>query len=268
MATDMYRKQALDKVRSPEQLDLLMPVTTPKGWFALMGSGVIIVLAVLWSLFATIATTVNASGMIVPKSGMTGVTAPTSGTVASVLVQSNQLVKAGQPVLTMRVAHSMITVLAPKTGKILNFSAFPGAYVTAGTPIASVEPLRAAMEAVFYLPGSGVNLIHPGMPVHVEPLSANQERNGYLLGKVAKVSAYPATTPSALAIFQNPAIANQLVGNRTAYEVVVDLVPRSKTASGYAWSSGTGPSRSLEAGTFAGGSFVVNQQHPVSLLFK
>jgi len=268
MATEMYRKKALDKITSPEQLDMLMQVTTPKGWFALIGFALIIVLAILWSLFANIATTVAGSGMIVPVSGMTGVTAPVSGTVASVLVQSNQLVKTGQPVLTMRSGHSLLTVVAPHGGRILNFSAYPGAYVDAGSPIASVEPLHPILETVFYLPASEVTLVKPGIPVHVEPLSANQESNGYLLGIVAKVSAYPATAQSALAIFQNPAITSQLVGSSTAYEVVVDLERRPKSASGYAWSSGAGPSSPLEAGTFASGSFIVSEQHPIGLLFK
>ncbi len=268
MATEMYRKKALDKVTSPEQLDMLMQVTTPKGWFALIGFGLIIVLAIVWSLMANIATTVSASGMIVPESGMTGVTAPASGTVASVLVQSNQVVKAGQPVLTMRVGHGQVTVVAPQGGRVLNVSAYPGAYVAAGSPIASVEPLSTVLETVFYLPATEVTLVKPGISVHVEPLSANQESNGYLLGTVAKVSAYPATAQSALAIFQNPSITSQLVGNSTAYEVVVDLARRPTSVSGYAWSSGSGPASPLEAGTFASGSFIVSEQHPIGLLFK
>lgn len=36
MTNNLYRKAALEKLSSPEELDQLMQVTTPKGWFALI----------------------------------------------------------------------------------------------------------------------------------------------------------------------------------------------------------------------------------------
>ena len=36
MAGQIFRKTALEKLSSPEQLDELMKITTPKGWVALI----------------------------------------------------------------------------------------------------------------------------------------------------------------------------------------------------------------------------------------
>ena len=38
----LFRKAALDKLASPERLDVLMQVTSPKGWLALLMMGIIL----------------------------------------------------------------------------------------------------------------------------------------------------------------------------------------------------------------------------------
>lgn len=262
MATNIFRQQALDKMASPEQLDMLMQVTDPKGWLALLGFGIIILLGILWAVFGTLQTTASSFGMIVPQNGMTGVTAPVSGTVSAVLVPSDQLVRMGQPIMRVRSKAGVQVVTSPQNGRLLNVSAYPGAYVSDGTPLASVEPPQSRLDAVFYLPAAEVHAVQPGMQVHIEPVSANQESTGYVLGTVQRVSTYPATPESARAIFQNPDITKELLGPGTVYQVTVGL---SRNASGYAWSSGH--RGALQAGTFASASFVIKAQHPMGLLF-
>ncbi len=44
----LFRKAALDKLASPERLDVLMQVTSPQGWIALWTIGGILVLAIFW----------------------------------------------------------------------------------------------------------------------------------------------------------------------------------------------------------------------------
>lgn len=46
MATDIFRKKALDKLSSPEQLDKMIVITSPSVCWALAG-GVFIILAAL-----------------------------------------------------------------------------------------------------------------------------------------------------------------------------------------------------------------------------
>lgn len=60
----MFRKEALDRLSSLEELDELMHVTNPRSWLALLALGALLVLALIWGLFATISTTVTGRGVL------------------------------------------------------------------------------------------------------------------------------------------------------------------------------------------------------------
>ena len=48
---NIYRKTALDKLSLPEQLDKAITVISPSFWIAIIGLGVILLIALLWSIF-------------------------------------------------------------------------------------------------------------------------------------------------------------------------------------------------------------------------
>lgn len=62
----IFRKSALDRLATPEDLDELMQVTTPRTWFALLALAVLLVAGILWSALTFVTTTVNAQGVVVP----------------------------------------------------------------------------------------------------------------------------------------------------------------------------------------------------------
>ena len=62
--SDLYRKTALDKLSSPEQLDKMIRVTPPMFWVAAIGGGLILIAATLWAVFAKLPVTVASSGVI------------------------------------------------------------------------------------------------------------------------------------------------------------------------------------------------------------
>jgi hypothetical protein len=60
----MFRQQALDRLSSPERLDELMHVTSPRSWLALVGLGAVLIAALIWSVFTTVSTSVPAVGVV------------------------------------------------------------------------------------------------------------------------------------------------------------------------------------------------------------
>ncbi len=60
----MFRKEALDRLSSLEELDELMRVTTPRSWLALLGLGSLLVVALAWGLFTSIPTTIAGRGTL------------------------------------------------------------------------------------------------------------------------------------------------------------------------------------------------------------
>lgn len=66
----LFRKSALDKLSSPERLDVLMQVTSPKGWAALVMMGVILSGAVTWGFVGNIPSIVSGEGILIPEGGL------------------------------------------------------------------------------------------------------------------------------------------------------------------------------------------------------
>ena len=88
----IFRQAALDRLSSPEQLDRLMQVTLPSGWFALAGVWMAVGVTILWSIFGSIPTTVSGSGIIMSSGGIREVEVLGSGVVEQLAVAEGDLV--------------------------------------------------------------------------------------------------------------------------------------------------------------------------------
>ncbi|MQT13610.1 NHLP bacteriocin system secretion protein [Segnochrobactrum spirostomi] len=92
-----YRQQALDKLRTPEQVDRLMHVVGPAGWILLLSIIVVLGFALYWSLAGRIATSVEAQGILDPAFGeQHDIVAPAAGILRAVLVRPGDSVKKGE----------------------------------------------------------------------------------------------------------------------------------------------------------------------------
>jgi HlyD family secretion protein len=65
----IFRKVALERLSSPEQLDQLVPLTSPIGWTAVVALAALVAAAIVWSIFGTLPTSVNGSGILVSRGG-------------------------------------------------------------------------------------------------------------------------------------------------------------------------------------------------------
>jgi HlyD family secretion protein len=96
MGKKIFRQVALDRLASPEQLDQIMRVTTPKGWIALVAIGVALVVAGAWSVGGTIPEKVNGRGILIRSGGIFQVVAQSAGAVSDVGVDVGDRVVEGQ----------------------------------------------------------------------------------------------------------------------------------------------------------------------------
>jgi HlyD family secretion protein len=93
----IFRETALQRLSSPEQLDQLIHVTSPKTWIALATSLALLVAVLLWGIFGTIPLRVHASGVLVDREGkLYAATAQAAGLVTQILVSAEDKVRAGQ----------------------------------------------------------------------------------------------------------------------------------------------------------------------------
>lgn len=98
---DLYRKSALEKLSSPEQLDRMIVITPPSFWLAMLGAGTVIVIALIWAIVGRLPITVKGNGIYVSDAGVHTVYSDTAGVIASVDVQAGDTVQEGQVVATV-----------------------------------------------------------------------------------------------------------------------------------------------------------------------
>ena len=92
----LFRSVALERLSSPDQLDLLMEVTTPKAWIALVGFVGILIAAIIWGITGSIPTKISSPGILISGSGLADITAPASGQITTIYVEKDDVVTKGQ----------------------------------------------------------------------------------------------------------------------------------------------------------------------------
>ena len=95
----IYRKTALDKISSPEQLDKTLKITSPLSWLVLIGVTLIVVVGVIWSFTGSMAETITLEGVLVEPNGVCSVFAKESGKLMEIIPDINDVVHLGQAVM-------------------------------------------------------------------------------------------------------------------------------------------------------------------------
>ncbi|HEY9421966.1 MAG TPA: NHLP bacteriocin system secretion protein [Thermoanaerobaculia bacterium] len=98
----IFRKVALERLSSPEQLDQLLQVTEPKGWLALGALGLLLCASMAWGVFGSIPTEARGEGILLRQGGVTSVVAAENGQVEEILVSVGDVIEKGQVVARIR----------------------------------------------------------------------------------------------------------------------------------------------------------------------
>lgn len=262
----LFRRQALAQFASPEQLDHLMRVTSPRSWLAL-GALVCVVAAVLvWSVAGTVPAETSGQGILLRPPGIYQIQTAAAGTLTDLNVRAGDTVLAGQPIAKLRTpdgAESEVT--SHVDGTVLAVLVEQYAYVHPGTTVTIVEPRTERMQAVVYIPATQGGSVSPGMPAHVSPRAVSPEQFGFIRGTVAAVSQFPAFPEQIRLTVANEAIARMFSSGEPVVEVRVDLIRDPATPSGFKWSASQGPSTRIVSGTLCSVDIILDQQRPISL---
>ena len=97
----IFSKEALDKLRSPEKLDTMLPITTPITWMSLVAILILLFSVVLWSIYGAFTVKADGLGMIMDSAGVMNITHVTNGKIAQLYVKQGDRVKKGQLIAHM-----------------------------------------------------------------------------------------------------------------------------------------------------------------------
>lgn len=401
---EIFRKVSLERLSSPEQLDMLARVTNPAGWLALIVLGIILLMALIWGFWGNIPIKVSGQGIFLSHGGVTHVVTLGSGQVTEIVVRANDYVRRGQVIARIAqpdllnelrngrneleevksqykrliefsekdlkhqlagfqaqrlnldtsnaaldgrasflrdqlanqqkllekglivpskvettrqelsgtleqiesqkiksqellsqeytlknrtensikesefrmnglerkigILESRLTndsrVVSKVSGKVIEVMVAYGSVVSQGSPVISVEPQDSKLEALLYVPAAEGKKIKAGMVIDIVPSSVKKEESGSMLGLISYVSVYPSTYQGMVQVLGNEQLARMLSMESAPYAIQAELIPDATTVSGYKWSSGKGPSLTVEAGTICTGEITVEYKRPIS----
>jgi HlyD family secretion protein len=157
-------------------------------------------------------------------------------------------------------------VVSPYAGQVLEIKVSPGSLVAVGTPIISLQPDVATLEAVLYVPADRAKELHAGMDAEILPTTVRREEYGFIRATVTFVSDYPATEAATMRVFENLPLVQALSARGPVTEVRVEMATDAGTPSGYRWSSPLGAPITLSGGTLCVGDVVTRRQRPINLV--
>ena len=101
MLEQIFRQEVLDRLNSPDRLDELLKITSPRSWIGLLSVSLVILTALAWGIFGTIPTKVNGFGIFMDPQGLHPVISMGTGRLSSMNVKVGDVVEPGQLVATM-----------------------------------------------------------------------------------------------------------------------------------------------------------------------
>jgi len=100
-ASSLFRREALEHLSSPEQLDQRVVLVPPREWILLSSIALLIAGAVVWGIWGALPMTVSGPGILVHPHRILPVQAITSGRIAAVHVRPGDQIAVGTLVATV-----------------------------------------------------------------------------------------------------------------------------------------------------------------------
>lgn len=94
----VFRKSALDKLSSPEQLDKLIKMTSPRSWMILAFFVLICASTIIWSVTGNIPKKIQAQGIILSSNGTKSIFSALDGEISDVTIGKDDYVHIGETI--------------------------------------------------------------------------------------------------------------------------------------------------------------------------
>jgi HlyD family secretion protein len=146
----IFRKVALERLSSPEQIDRLLNVTSGRAWLALAAAGALLSAAIAWGYLGSATTTAKGQGAIIRSGGVQNIVALAPGQVLQVTAAVGGHVRTGdaiavvaQPAMLDRIRSAEGTIHDLEQQRTEALGAHAGA---SKLQLASIEQQRASLE--------------------------------------------------------------------------------------------------------------------------
>ena len=302
MKQELFRKEAMDRLSSPEALDALLMVTRPRQWLALCGLFVLIIISIVWAFTGEIVVRESVNAALVSSGGLDSIIVKEGGEIRDIRIKAGDYVKRGEVIarlnredLVRRIldfedtygSHLSLAqkteidilkdeleqssvVVAKNSGRVVRVNASVGDIIPSGFSLIEISVMGDQVKdlvGVMYAPLSMGRLIRPGMSVYIYPSMVKKEEFGYMYGRVNEISKFTVDHSEINKMIGSDALISNLTQDQAVLQVLVDLQLNPDTVSGYEWSSSEGPNLQLESETLCSADIILGTRKPIELIF-
>jgi len=286
----LYRKSALEKISSPEQLDKALTVTSPMSWIALLAVTAVIVVTVIWSFIGTIPVTVTTTGIVASPVSTNAVFCPETGTIMSILVNPSSEIGINDPVATYATGNGDVkTIYSDQFGVVTeilvkragaednnnkssqqNQNEQKNGKINQGNELLRVSPLAGSQQVIVcYVDLADAKKIHRGMNANISLNIKESNTYGHMRARVINIDSYAASTEGMNYVLgaNNNVASTFRKDNKAVVAVTCELLTDPGTVSGYFWSNEKGGKLEVTNGTLVNAKVIVEEVHPITKLF-
>ncbi|MGH3263706.1 MAG: HlyD family efflux transporter periplasmic adaptor subunit [Trebonia sp.] len=264
-----FRPAALRQLEAPEQLDEVVRLASAPIWLMAAALAVIVAAIAAWASVGTVATTMDAPGLLIHADGVSTLDATVSGQVSGLWVPADGFAVAGTPLYSVQRADGQVrTVDLPRDAYVVSTAVTVGQLVEPGTPVASLELVSSAsdpLEAVVFLPASRALAVRQGSPATLTVAAVPAPIFGTLSGTVTSVGAFPETVSSLQAFLGDGTDTRTYLAAGSVVRVVIRLDTAPGAPGALRWSKTT-PGFHVNSESSVRASFVLAKQHPINWL--
>lgn len=266
----LFRKSAIERLSSPEQLDKSIVVTSPMSWIVLIGIALIIVCFVAWSICGTMPTTLEAKGIVSNGIYTNSIYSDLSGTITEVLVDEGQTVEAGTVLMKIEDSNKHTNeVVADIKCTITKTCANAGETVNSTDELFGISPVsNSDAFVVFYVGIEQIPSISVGMDVVVNMPAFDNQKYGHMKGDIVAVDSYMSSIESIRRILgPNEDVIEYLgMAEQPMVAVTCRLEKDSSSANGFFWSNAKGEELSVNYGNIVDVKIIMDEQAPITKL--
>lgn len=285
----LYRKSALEKISSPEQLDKALTVTSPMSWVALAAVTVVIIITVIWSIIGTIPVTVTTAGIVASPVSTNAIFCPETGTIMAILVNPNSEIEINDPVASYKTGNGDVkTIYSDQFGIVTEIIAKrtvtdssnknnqqsqtdqKNGRINQGDELLRISPKSSSAQVIVcYVDLADAKKIKRGMDVNISLNIKESNTYGHMRGRVINIDSYAASTEGMNYVLgsNNNVASTFRKDNKAVVAVTCELVPDPNTISGYFWSNEKGGKLEVTNGTLVNAKVIVEEVHPITKLF-
>lgn len=92
MNNQLFRKEALTRIESPERLNEMVNITSSRSWLMISAISGIVIAFILWSIFGELPYTINGQGILLQPGGVIEISAIAPGRISKTLINEGDIV--------------------------------------------------------------------------------------------------------------------------------------------------------------------------------